>query len=192
MAVSRFRVVRKARRKFEAEETSRERIISLSRDVLKRSKSVIYDAQRNDFVSARSSFRDVSQLVVRLNSLVRRSGLYCVGAYNEALEEFVESACFLSFLSDNSIPDFVELGVPVSVFLQGLCDFTGELVRKGMNEVVSGEFSNVAEYRSFVMGLYDELLLFDWRNTSLRRKFDSIKYGLEKLNDLSLKVMFKV
>jgi hypothetical protein len=34
-------------------------------------------------------------------------------------------------------------------------------------------------------------MLFDWRNTPARKKFDSIKYGLEKLEDLALKIKMK-
>jgi len=32
------------------------------------------------------------------------------------------------------------------------------------------------------------LLKFDWRNTPLRRKFDSVKYDLAKLEDAAFKL----
>ena len=45
--------------------------------------------------------------------------------------------------------------------------------------------------REFVTEIYEELLLFDFRNIPVRKKFDSIKYGLEKLEDLVLELKLK-
>ena len=49
----------------------------------------------------------------------------------------------------------------------------------------------VVEIRDVVDEIYGELLKFDFRDSDLRRKFDSVKYDLKKLEDLLLELKLK-
>lgn len=184
------KVLSDARKEFDKFESSREILIKNSRDILKASKSVIYELHRNNVKSAETKLSSLKKDVQKFNNLAKNNLLYCTGSYHEALEEFVEAVCFFHFLNGKPFPSFKELGVDFQVYLQGVCDFTGELVRKAVNDAINDDTSNIENIRSTISNIYDELLLFDWRNTPLRRKFDSIKYGLEKLNDLSIQINF--
>jgi len=72
-----------------------------------------------------------------------------------------------------------------------LCDLTGELVRRAINKAINEQYSESVEIRDVVAMIYENLMQFDFRNGELRRKFDSIKYDLKKLEDLVLELKLK-
>ena len=73
-------------------------------------------------------------------------------------------------------------------YLLGLCDLAGELVRKAVKDSIKKNFDSVLEIRDFVEELYGEFLKFNLRNGELRKKSDSIRWNLNKLEELALDV----
>jgi len=69
-----------------------------------------------------------------------------------------------------------------------LCDLAGELVRKAVKDSIKKNFDSVLEIRDFVEELYGEFLKFNLRNGELRKKSDSIRWNLNKLEELALDV----
>jgi len=78
------------------------------------------------------------------------------------------------------------LNVLDEYYLLGICDLPGELTRSSVNESIKGKYSYVIEMRNFVSELYRALLEFNPRNGQLRKKIDSVKWELQKLDDLVL------
>jgi predicted translin family RNA/ssDNA-binding protein len=181
------------RKYMEAFDAQREKLIADSRVVLKSSKAAIYAAHRDDMKDADALLEEAKSNIKKIDSLLKKdthlSG--STGAYDDALEEYSEAACYVHYLKTGKIPTAKQLGVDVEVYLSALGDVVGELVRKAVNSTIKGEYTTALEIKDFVNELYEELMLFDWRNTPVRKKFDAIKYGLEKLEDLSLKIKFK-
>ena len=170
----------------------REKIIAESRIVLKASKQAIYSAHRADLKEAEKLLGDAKTAVSRINKMVEKDVcLQHVGSYLDALEEYAEASCYVHYLQTEELPTPKQLGVRTEIYLGALSDLIGELVRKAINECVKGNHKTPLEIKKFVEELYAELMLFDWRNTPVRKKFDAIKYGLEKLEDLALKIGFK-
>lgn len=181
-----------ARKAFDQFEDRREQLIRISRDILKHSKAAIYALHRGDMNKAEQLLQKAKTYVKQCEKLAEKDPqLRTVGALNEGYEEYVEASCYLSYITDKRIPSHRELGVSVHAYLPGVCDLVGELTRKAMNDVLNGDYGSAERIHEFVSKLYDELLLFDWRNTPVRRKFDSIKYSLEKLEDLLVKLKLK-
>lgn len=171
---------------------SREKLIKISRDVLKLSKGAIYSLHRSDQKTAQKQLKDAKAIIDQMNALVKQDmHLAMVGAYEEALEEFVEASCYFEFTTKNRLPSPKELGVDTEIYLPGLCDLVGELVRKAINSVIKDDTKTALKIKDVVEELYAELMLFDFRNSPLRKKFDAIKYGLEKLEDLAVKLKLK-
>ena len=73
----------------------------------------------------------------------------------------------------------------------GICDLTGEIVRKSINLVTKGDFKTPILLKDFVYDIYHELQLFDALTHELRRKIDSVKYNLKKLEEISLQLKLK-
>jgi translin len=181
------------RRHMEVYDRLREQLIAQSRLVLKASKAAIYAAHREDLVEAGKLLADAKKTIANIDKLLKKDvHLANVGAYNEALEEYAEASCYVSYLKTKQIPTAAQLGIDADVYLPSLCDVVGELVRKAVNSTVKGDYKSSLEIKEFVEELYHELMLFDWQNYGhVRKKFDAIKYGLEKLEDLSLKIKFR-
>lgn len=180
------------RSEIEVFDQSREKLIKISRDVLKLSKGAIYSLHRNDQKTAQKQLKDAKAIIDQMNSLVRQDlHLAMVGAYEEALEEFVEASCYFEFTTKKRLPSPKELNVDTEIYLPGLCDLVGELVRKAINSVIKDDAETALRIKDVVEELYAELMLFDFRNSPLRKKFDAIKYSLEKLEDLAVKLKLK-
>ncbi len=180
------------RQQMERFDALREELIKRSRDALKSSKKAIYSLHRNELATAKAQLAGAKNVIAKLNRIIAKDAhLATIGAYHEALEEYVEAACYLSVITKKVLPTAKQLGVDGDAYLPGLCDLVGELVRKAINSAIKGDKKTALEIRDFVTQVYQELMLFDFRNAPIRRKFDSIKYGLEKLEDLALQLKMK-
>lgn len=180
------------RRELEEFDSLRENLIRTSRDLLKLSKATIYNIHRHKLSDASKQLTKAKVIIKKMKSLIKKNALLAqVGAYSEALEEYVEAACYYGFIKKNKLPTAKELGVDTVLYIQGVCDLVGELVRKAINSSIKGDFKTALKIRDFVEEIYEELMMFDFRNSPVRRKFDSIKYGLDKLENLILELKLK-
>ncbi len=167
----------------------RDDIIKKSRDVVSLSKKVIYSVHRLDMKSAEADAKKMKEALKELSKMMGGDALLLSqGSFKVAEQEFVEAMCFFEFVKNAKIPTSRELGVENENYLAGLCDLTGELVRKAINSAIKEDYGTSVIIKDFVSGLYGEMMLFDFRNGDLRRKFDSIKYDLKKLEDLVLQL----
>ena len=77
------------------------------------------------------------------------------------------------------------------MYLPGVCDLVGELTRRAINAAIKEDYATTFEIKDVVSEIFEELMLFDLRNIPARKKFDSIKYSLEKLEEVALNVKLK-
>ena len=180
------------REQLEQFDSEREQIIKQSRDVLKLSKAAIYSLHRNEQATAEQQLANAKKAITAINKLVTKDVHHATtGPYLEALEEYTEAACYYWFVTKRKLPTHDDLGVDADTYLGGMCDLVGELVRKAVNSIINNDPKTALEIRDVVAELYEELMLFDFRNGPIRRKYDAIKYGLEKLEDLALQLKLK-
>jgi len=176
---------KKMKLELQAYDSKREELIKQSRVVLKKSKMLIYAIHRKDTKCINSLFKDVKQDKDNLDKIAKvKSKLLDEGSYSAACQEYVEAAAFLEFEKSNSLPSAKKLGVSTSDYLMGLADLTGELTRLAVASAIKGQYEKVGYIKDFVAELWGEMLEFDFRNSGLRRKFDSIKYNLNKIEDI--------
>jgi predicted translin family RNA/ssDNA-binding protein len=173
------------RRDIELLEHQKDSIIRTSRDVIKLSKTVIYALHRNDMKSAGKAVDDMDKEFRKLD-VSKSPKLISSGSYKVAVQEYVEAICFYELMKDNKVPPNSKLKLDPEFYLMGIIDLTGELVRKAINSAIKGDYKTSVKLKELVSDLYDELMLFDFAGGELRKKFDSIKYDLKKLDDLVL------
>ena len=65
-----------------------------------------------------------------------------------ALQEYAEALCYYHFIKNNKIPTAFSLKISNESYLLGLCDLTGELVRKAVNDVIKKNFFVFFEIRN--------------------------------------------
>jgi len=178
----------KIRQEIENFDKKREELIQLSRNIINLSKRVIYSLHRNDL-------KDASSYVKQINdkkSLLDKKNINLDTSMNKvAYQEYVEALTFYHFIKSKKIPSKSSLKVTTEDYLMGLCDLTGELGRKAVNEVIRKNFKKAFEIKDLVEEIYGEFLKFNLRNSDLRRKSDSIKWNLQKLEDLIMELKIK-
>lgn len=180
------------RREYQNFDKRREELIKTSRDVLKLSKQIIYAVHRGDMKDAKTLVTKINKILNTLKKLVKNNPkLGTVGAYRTAVGEYAEALLYYHFIKDNKIPTHKQLKINTGHYLLGLCDLTGELVRKAVFLAGKGKHADVIKIKKCVDEIYGELIKFNIRNGDLRRKFDSIKYDLKKLEDLVLQLKLK-
>lgn len=164
-------------------EAQREKLISSARNVIQISKLLIHAIQRDDIPKAESMAKDIRRKVSELPS-----GDYETEMHSVAIQEYVEAMTLLSFVKEGRIANREELDVNTSDYLLGLCDLTGELVRLAVNKVIKKDYEYALRIKSVVEDIYGEFLKFDLRNGPVRKKADSLKWNLKKLEELALSI----
>lgn len=170
-----FKGIRQDLQRFEQK---REAAIRLSRDIIKLSKEIIYAIHRGDMKKAEAKLKDIRK---KMSGLPEEA---ITGIVSAAKQEYVEAVCFYDFIKSHKIQGRKALGVGTSDYLAGICDFSGELVRRAVKFVLDGKPDEATLIRDFVEALYGEFLELDLQEWELRKKYDSIKYNLKKLEDL--------
>ena len=167
-------------------DAKRESIIQQSREIINLSKRIIYALHRNDIKSASSYVKDIEKKKAALEYVSLDTNIN-----QTALQEYAEALCYYHYIKDKKIPTRASLKISNESYLMGLCDLTGELVRKAVNEVINKNFSRAIEIKNLVEEIYGEFLEFNLRNSELRRKSDQIKWNLKKLEDVVFELKIK-
>lgn len=162
----------------------REMIIKRSREILKASKQAIFALHRADREEALKLLGKAEKVIPELVALTEKNPSLRDGALSSSLEEYAEAKCFCHYLDTKCL--LPRRDVPVvqkNEYLGGVIDFTGELMRYAVVKATAREVDEVERCKAMVEAISGELIQFDFRNGPLRRKFDSIKYNLRKLEN---------
>ena len=154
--------------------------VAVSRSIVMMSKQCIYAAMRGDIKAAASTKQKMEKKIKLIKSNLQRQ---------IAEQEFTEAVCFLSFVKNKEIKSFTQLAVEPENYLLGICDLFGELSRYAVNAAIKKDIVAVEQTKEAMHMLYGELLQFDFKNGMLRRKFDSTKYEVAKIERLLLEQM---
>lgn len=171
-----FEEIGKDLKKFEEK---REITILKSRRIIQLSKQIIYSVHRDDLKSAEHMIEEIKK---EMKELPKQR--YDTDMHKTAMQEYVEAICYYEFVKNSIIPTRKELSVDTEAYLLGLCDLTGELVRKAVADVIKKNFDEVKKIKKLVEDIYGEFLKFDLRSGELRKKSGSVKWNLTRLEDI--------
>lgn len=166
---------------FKKNSASRENVFIVSRDVIKESKRVIYAVHQDNFSVASKSISSMRSKLSKLRKISNSESIVKV-----AFQEFVEAVCFYEFSKNKKIPSMDALKVSSEEYLLGICDLSGELVRRGINKIFEGNYKELMNIKRILSEIYSELLKFEFGNSELRKKFDKVKYDLIKIEEICL------
>lgn len=180
------------RNHYDKEDLLREKIIKSSRDILKASKQAIYAVHRKRLSESNELLKKAKALMADMKKLVTKTqSLESVGAYNDAASEFAEAHAFYTFVKAGRIPSSADVNVSNESYLLGLCDLTGELSRRVVMLATAKKFKDIEKIRDVVDDIYGEFLHFNFRNSELRKKSDSIKWNLKKIEEIVYELNLK-
>jgi hypothetical protein len=96
-------------------------------------------------------------------------------------------------LSYQQTPDGFHLDL--ETYLMGILQLVNELSRFAINSVTLGDYSRVLSLQRFVADLASGFRLLNLKNDGLRKRFDSLKYDVKKIEeivyDLSIRGLLK-
>jgi predicted translin family RNA/ssDNA-binding protein len=162
----------------------RRKLIGVSNEALMRAKQAIFAFHRDDFKSGNALLAEVEKIFLDLEERFKKEEeLRYEGAYRAALEEYVEAKFFGGFLEGKKI-DFIEgMEIDADSYLGGLCDFTGELVRKAVLSATDRKFQKVDELVAGVRDVIGELIKMNLTGY-LRTKYDQAKQNLRRAEEV--------
>lgn len=173
------------KKQLETYDAARDTIIKESRDITKLSKQAIYSLHRHDPKTAKQQLADADKVIAKLLREIKRDPTLRTGGFSASLEEYTEARAFLHFLEKGKLITCKELGVVAAEeYLLGLCDLTGELMRYAVLQATARDKKAVENARNMIDAIYGQFVMFDFRNSELRKKYDAIKYNLQKVENV--------
>ena len=166
----------------------RETVIKRSRDIQKAAKQAIYALQRNDIEKA-NDFLKICEGQQDLLELVKGEPDLRYGSFANSLEEYAEAVIFREYVSkkESATPLSIK-GIPLPLtadeYLGGLMDCCGEVQRYAIFSAARGNIVEVERAREYVDYVMGRMMQFEFRNGSLRKKSDTIKWVLKRLEDV--------
>jgi predicted translin family RNA/ssDNA-binding protein len=188
------KIFAKIRKEIVDRDALREQLIIESRPIIKSAKQAIYALHRDDIKEAKENLDQGKKDIEKLKKIVKKDPTLEYGSYSAALQEYAEAITYYYYMTEDRLVDNEELGIDGENYLLGLCDLTGELARRAVFSVVNERYSEVKKIKDFVSVIHDEFLEFELRNGELRKKSDSIKWNLKKIEETlyDLKIRDKI
>ncbi|MBD3164765.1 hypothetical protein GF323_06205 [Candidatus Woesearchaeota archaeon] len=182
----------KIRKDMEKADRAREDVIRQARKIIKMSKTAIGAVHRDEIEKGENVLLKMKSDLVDLKRKAERSPkLQYEGIFKVAIQEYVEALSLIEFVKNGKIISYNEDYVDHENYIMGLCDLSGELVRKAINSSIKENYQIAVRIRKTLEDLYIELSKFEFRNGELRRKYDGIKYDIKKLDDLVFQLKMK-
>lgn len=173
------------RERLAAYDAARDTIIKRSRDITKASKQAIYALHRDAREEAAQHLVDAETAINELLPAIRADQTLRTGGFSNGMEEYVEARLFLAFLQSGTLlPSSAIPDADAEEYLGGLADLTGELVRHAVLRATARDRETVQRIRDLLDAIFGQFLQFDFRNGELRKKYDGMKYALQKAEQL--------
>ncbi|MDO8480872.1 MAG: hypothetical protein Q7S65_03575 [Nanoarchaeota archaeon] len=170
----------------------RENLIRDARKLIIKSKTAIGCIQRDEMEQGAKVLEQMKQELAELGlTAAKHNKLLHEGIFKVAAQEYVEALSLYYFVKEGKILPYSEEFHDPENYLMGLCDLSGELVRKAINAVIKDDPMMAVRIRHFLEDMYTEMSKFDFKNGELRRKYDGIKYDVKKLDDVVFQLKMK-
>ncbi|KII86871.1 hypothetical protein PLICRDRAFT_272511 [Plicaturopsis crispa FD-325 SS-3] len=109
--------------------------------------------------------------------------------FSAALVEYLTSGTLLPLPKVSEVlginPEWKDrVALPAEDYLHGLISLVNELSRLAVNAVTMGDFEEPIRISLFVKGLFAGFSMLNLKNDTLRRRFDSLKYDIKKIEEV--------
>jgi len=153
---------------------SKRAIALMRRDNIKESKRIISKAENN--------FKKIYKIIKKNGSLTSQS------FYKGAAEEYIEAITFYNFLTKKEISNFIK--VEPEEVISGICDFTGEVVRRAVTIASLDNFEELLTYKKTIEDIVEELTKIGFRG-KIRQKYDETERNLRKIENIIYDIKLK-
>jgi predicted translin family RNA/ssDNA-binding protein len=155
--------------------------------------SLMSGIEATDFVLIREKLKKLADLIPK----------HAFFRYNEMFSRTMQQIVFLvavvHFVKDSKLVEIEQMqaiiGIPLAEdtdafhltledFLHGLVSMASELARMAVTSVIAGDFDRPIAISAFVEEMYCGFQLLNLKNDSLRKRFDSMKYEIKKIEEV--------
>lgn len=156
----------------------------LSTEILAASKRAIFAFHRGHIEVAREELEGARTRLVEGWSLIEAEPLLRFeGSWRAAREEYTEAHFLAQYLESQKIDLFEDQEQDPDIFIGGLADVVGELVRQAVLLATKGEVRSIEEMYGAAQEIVEFLLQMDLTGTQ-RTKTDQAKQHLRKLEEI--------
>lgn len=180
----------KLKKDYQKNEGERRQIISLSNVVLHDSKRVIFALHRGDRKKAEENLREIEKVIQKMEKKFGYQRIKGEGAYKAGVEEYVEAKMLYKVINGAKIDRIKGLKLGYESYLGGLCDTTGELVRRAINKAAAGDYGEVSHLKRVISDIMAELSEFDMTGY-LRTKYDQARNNLKKIEHINYEIKIR-
>ncbi|KOC63272.1 Translin-associated protein X, partial [Habropoda laboriosa] len=191
-----------------------ERIVKIGRDVIIQSKRIIFllhtidkkSKVENVLQESEMGIQNVAQNLFRYIAweLENQDPYMYLKAYRNGLQEYVEAVTFYQYIYNANMESWVELEkiltydvsekstnktiqtlVTPFQFILGIADLTGELMRKCINNLATGDIASCYQTCNFVRSMYKGFLgSTSTSNKEIHRKLCTLRQSLHKVENV--------
>jgi translin len=186
-------IAQRALEALEARHQTREKILGLSRRLIRHSANTIRAVHRGELETAKEMLEEGRAVVEQFHAdLADEPGLYEAGYVQDALKEFAEASITYALIRGQPLPGPEELDMDHAAYLNGLGEAMGELRRDILDLIRAGNMSRAEELLRTMDEVYDVLVTVDYPDAitrGLRRRTDMVRGVLERTRgDLTMAV----
>ncbi|KKU26301.1 MAG: hypothetical protein UX39_C0010G0013 [Candidatus Magasanikbacteria bacterium GW2011_GWA2_46_17] len=169
----------------------RREVIKQAGDAQHMSKRAIFALQRDNVKEAEASLEQAGAILSGLaKKYQKEEGLLDEGSYRASLEEYAEAVLFNSFLKGKPLGKIPHVEVDADIFVGGLCDVPGEMLRYAIKSATERKFEMVEKCFAAAEEIIGELVDMDLTGYN-RQKFDQAKGALNKLEQVRYEVSLR-
>jgi len=166
-------------------------VIKETGDAQHMAKKAIFAMQRDGTKEAGDLLLQAEKILLDLNVKNKKDpGIFEEGSYKAALEEYIEAYLFNQYLQKKTIGKLSKIKVDPDIFISGLCDVPGELLRYAIKSATEKKYEEVKRCRVAADEIIGELVDMNLTGYN-RQKFDQAKQALNKLEQVLYEVSLR-
>ena len=161
---------------------SRERLLQISREVIRYSGETISLSHRGRRDEALEKYGQARKRVEEIKNIVQNFPELLFGDVGVAFQEISEASVVLSFYFNLPLNLSRDLGIPDIYYITGLADALGEMRRAALESLRKGDKARGREILEEMENLYDILWKLEYPKSlvpGLRQKVDAMRKILE-------------
>lgn len=182
--MSKIQLFSKLKKEYDHYYLSRQKIIGVANDALANAKQAIFSLHRDDRKGAERLLLAAEKKLSSLRKYFNQNlFLEDEGAYRAAIEEYAEAKLFWQVMTKGKIDFIKNINLYFAGYLGGLCDLTGELLRKIVLLATAEKFEEAQKLKEIIADIIAQMIKFNLTGY-LRNKFDAAKHNLRKAEEV--------
>ena len=170
----------------------KEEVKRKSARALSKSKQAIFALHHQEIKKACKLIQETERIFRGLaKDFKKKKELSYEGAYKASLEEYVEAKMFYHLLRNQKINFIKKINIEPDIYLGGLSDLTGEIVRKMIDLTTQYQFGQAEKLKNINDEIMKELAGLTYLNGYLRQKYDAAKRNLKKAEEILYEIKMK-